>query len=334
LAIEGRDETGIWLLVNTPDKQRGWVVTTSNTLESGVDLYSLPVVNDIIPFDASKVTTVSLSTNPDTQSIIERLQNTPIFNNMDTPEVHAIFQHGQELGQNRDVFTKVGDSNTTSGGFMYSMGLSNQCDLGPFNYLQETINYFSTPVPDNNKNSFTHSSAAAKNGLSSSAALDPMWAGSVCSPGENSVTCEYHQLKPSVAIIMLGLMDVRYKTPPDLFRSNIEQLVQTSIEQGVIPVLTNIVVMPGQESLSIDTAMQINSILLDVADQYNIPLINLWRAIQSLPDFGIGPDHTHLRYVVGSYCNFTGAEESIGGTLRNLLTLETLDELRRNVLLK
>jgi hypothetical protein len=334
LAIEGRDETGVWLLVDTPENLRGWVATTSNKLQNDINLYTLPILSDIIPFDTSVIKTTPLTSNPDTQRVIERLRSTPIFYNFDTPEVHAIFQHGQQLGQNANVFAKIGDSNTTSGDFLYPMGLSNQCDLGPFNYLQDTINYFSVPVQNSDKNPFTHSSVAAQKGLSSSGVLDPMWAGTECLGSENPATCEYRLLKPSISLITIGLMDVRYKNPPDLFRSNIERLVQTSIEQGIIPVLTNIVVMPDQTTLSFDVAMQTDNALLDVADQYQIPLINLWRAAQPLPNFGIGPDHTHMRHVVGSFCNFTGAEQTIGGTLRNLLTLESLDELRRNVLLQ
>jgi hypothetical protein len=332
LTIEGRDETGIWLLVNTPDQQRGWAVTTLTKLENNINLHDLPVLTDVLSNNQSTPLSTPLSANPDTQATIERLLSTPIFYNFDTQAVHDIFQHGQTLGKRADVFTKVGDSNTTSGDFLYPMGLSNQCDLGPFNYLQDTISYFSVPVPQSDKNSFTHTSIAARKGLSSSAALDPMWAaGNGCAPNENPVACEYRRFQPSIAIIMVGLMDVRYNTAPDLFRSNIEQLIQMTINEGVIPVITNIIVIPEQQTLSFDVALRIDDILLDIADQYQIPMINLWRAVQPLPNYGIGPDRTHLRHVVGSFCDFTGAEQTIGGTLRNLLTLETLDELRRNV---
>jgi hypothetical protein len=333
LTIEGRDETGVWLLVDTPDNLQGWVATTSNKLEGDINLYNLPISNDTISFDTSSLTPVQLSTNPDIQKIIERLQSTPILYNMTTQQVRDIFQHGQELGERADVFTKIGDSNTTSGDFLYPMGVSDQCELGPFNYLQDTINYFLTTVPNSNKNSFTHTSVAAKEGLSSNAVLDPMWAGDRCQGHENPATCEYRLVKPSISLITIGLMDVRYKTSSDLFRSNIGELVQTTIAQGVIPVLTNIVVLSDQQTLSFDVSMQIDAVLLDIASQYDIPMINLWKAVQSLPDFGIGPDRTHMHHVVGSYCSFTGAEQTVGGTLRNLLTLETLDELRRNVLL-
>jgi hypothetical protein len=96
--------------------------------------------------------------------------------------------------------------------------------------------------------------------------------------------------------------------------------------------LTTIIVLPDQERLSFDDAMRINNHILDMADQYGIPLINLWEAVQTLPNYGIGPDRTHLKQKIGEFCSFDGPEQAYGGTLRNLLTLQALDELRRNIL--
>jgi hypothetical protein len=111
-----------------------------------------------------------------------------------------------------------------------------------------------------------------------------------------------------------------------------EQVVQESIEQGVIPVLTNNIVLPDQETLSFELSIENNIALLDIADEYQTPLINLWAAVQTLPDYGIGPDRTHLKAAVGSFCSFDGAEQTLGGTLRNLLTLRALDEIHRFVM--
>jgi hypothetical protein len=129
---------------------------------------------------------------------------------------------------------------------------------------------------------------------------------------------------------MLGLMDVRYQTDLALYRQNLDAVVQYSIAQGVVPVLTTLVVLPDQETLSYDLSLQYNGVMLDLSDAYQIPLINLWSAVQTLPNLGIGPDRTHLKHQIGSFCDFTGAEQTVGGTLRNLLTLEALDTIRQN----
>src|SRR3954463_8136827 len=49
LAIEGRDETGVWLLIDTRDKLRGWVATTSNMIDQNTNLYDLPISNKVMP---------------------------------------------------------------------------------------------------------------------------------------------------------------------------------------------------------------------------------------------------------------------------------------------
>jgi hypothetical protein len=289
-------------------------------------LLTLPVFAQDAP------TPTPLSDDPDTQAAIERLLATPILYNLDTDVVREIYEHGQTLGNRADMFTKVGDSNSTSGDFLQPMGDSRRyCRLGDYDALQTTIDYFSASYDGGDSNSFTWNSLAAHNGLSSDAALDPMWAGEGCQGSENPVQCEYRRARPSIAIIMLGLMDVRYQTDPDTFKQNMATIIEYSIQQGVIPVLTNLVVLPDQEALSFDLSIQLDAAMLDLADEYQIPLINLWAAVQELPGYGIGPDRTHLKHEVGAYCDFTGKEQEIGGTLRNLLTLQALDGIRQAV---
>jgi hypothetical protein len=107
--------------------------------------------------------------------------------------------------------------------------------------------------------------------------------------------------------------------------------VQESITRGVIPVLTTFVVLEERADVY-PLSLEMNAALLDIADESQIPLINLWAAARALPDHGIGPDRTHLKARVGDFCNFTGAQAELGGTLRNLLTLQALDALRIHVL--
>jgi hypothetical protein len=78
-------------------------------------------------------------------------------------------------------------------------------------------------------------------------------------------------------------------------------------------------------------SLAFNTFLLDLAGDFNIPLINLWRALGPLPDNGIQADLFHLTQSATPY-NFTGDEQRFGITVRNLLTLQMLDDLRKNVL--
>lgn len=267
------------------------------------------------------------------EAIETRLSNTPIFTNMDTAEIQQIFEVGQGIGNRPNIFTTVGDSNTTNGDFLRPIGLSGSpCDLGDYEYLQATIDFFSVPPTETDRNSFTRESIAADRGFSTYSALDPFWADStLCEPNESPLTCEYRTSRPSLSLIMLGQIDINYAgTSVEAYRTNMEEIVTTSIGQGVIPVLSTIVFLPERDVYPL--SLQFNMVLLDLADEYQIPLINLWQAVQTLPNVGIGPDRSHLRAQVGRYCSFDGTEQELGGTLRNLLNLQALHMLETNVL--
>jgi hypothetical protein len=267
------------------------------------------------------------------QEMERRLLETPIFINMDTDEVQQVFEIGQSTGNHADIFTTVGDSNTTNGDFLRPIGLGGRyCNLGHYAHLQETIDFFSTPPTESDRNSFTRESIAADRGFSTSSALDPFWADSaICVANESPLSCEYRVVQPSVALIMLGQIDINYAgTDVAAYRTNMEEIVTTSIGQGAIPVLSTIVFLPERDVYVL--SLRFNMVILDLAEEYQIPLINLWRAVQALPNVGIGPDHSHLRAQVGRYCSFDGSEQELGGTLRNLLNLQALDTLRTRVL--
>lgn len=276
-----------------------------------------------------------VSAQDDISAMEERLLATPILVNLDSTRLAEIFAVGQGLGNRTDVFTTIGDSNTTNGDFLQALGLENGdlCAWGDYENLRASVDFFSASPDGVSANSFTHagSSIAAFRGFTSAAVLDPFWATNpVCEGGESPLTCEYRVSRPSVAVLMLGGRDVLAFTAAD-YRASVEQIVQQSIEGGVIPVLTTFVVLPERTDVY-PLSLEMNMALLDIAEAEQIPLINLWTAAYALPDHGIGPDRSHLKARVGDYCNFAGAEQELGGTLRTLLTLQALDALRVNVL--
>jgi hypothetical protein len=270
-----------------------------------------------------------LTDDPELQAIIERLRATPHLTNLDTGTVAETFQRGQELGKRADVFTKVGDSDTTSGDFLQPFGIQRArfCDLGDYHHLRETVEYYWVSPHEDIRNSWVNPGIAATNGLSTAAALNSFWAQSPeCRANESPLACEYRLLRPAVAIIKLGRMDVLY-FEADVFRANYERIIEESLAEGVIPVLTTFIVL--RDVAEWEASIRFNDVILDLAEEYDIPLINLWAAAEALPQHGIGPDRTHLSHAVGHFCDFTGAQDRYGGTLRNLFVLQVLDELRR-----
>jgi lysophospholipase L1-like esterase len=143
------------------------------------------------------------------------------------------------------------------------------------------------------------------------------------------VSCELRLSRAAVAVIMLGPNDV-YNLSLDQYDQSLRQMVDGAIQHGTIPVLTTFAWCGGGELG--DKALQLNSITANIAQEYDIPLINFWAAAQALPNCGL-PDGIHLSAggpPYGAY--FTGDETQAGFTLRNLVTLQTLDALRQAAL--
>jgi hypothetical protein len=152
--------------------------------------------------------------------------------------------------------------------------------------------------------------------------------------------CEYHLNKPAVALVLFGPIDVQFSTA-DAFRGNMTRITQELVNQGVIPVLST---FPSVNWFNWEDTLIFNNIILDVAEQFDVPVINLWRATQELPGQGVNDDGFHLstgrtHFLQGimntnenTPYRFTGEETLFGITVRNLLTLQILDRLRVNVL--
>lgn len=334
--IQGRTDTAHWVFAEI-GTIAGWLPTSAISMDALLN--TLPVM-------ARQAITLNWDDFPIEEQAenfrddVMRLAETPIFHNFDSRRVHTIFARGQLLGRRHDVFIKVGDSNTTSGDFLRPFTIENAgCQYGEFDYLLDTVHHFSA-VPTPRRpwiNSFNTDNLTAVNGLSSNGLLDPIWApgGGLCTIEETLIPCEVRIVSPSVAIFMIGLMDLEH-TEVLQYEANLHYAVGLAVDEGVIPVLTTFPVLPDypRESNSWwSKSIELNNAMLNIAEDYNIPAINFWAAAQHLPNYGIGPDRTHFKHVVGQFCNFVGSEQTLGGTLRNLLTLQALDLLRRDVLI-
>jgi hypothetical protein len=175
-------------------------------------------------------------------------------------------------------------------------------------------------------NSFNNPSLAALPGWETSDPLDPVKADPSCG-GASPLVCEYTAIKPSVAIIMLGTNDSTGNETPEFVQANLEELVNKSIEMGVIPVLTTV---PWN---SYHDPQEYNAIIIQTARAHDIPLINYWAAMEQLPNHGVGDDGVHPTISANGHgANFSASGLQHGYNLRNLITLQMLDALWRQVL--
>lgn len=231
-----------------------------------------------------------------------------------------IYQTGRTMGNNARVFVKVGDSITDNQPFMTGYG-TGEYELGGFGYLQESIDFFDSSA-------FTRDSIAAASGFNAAAVQDPIWAPpGTCQANETPLACEYRIMHPSVAFIMYGSVDVQLYGG-DAFRAYLSGVVQYTISQGVIPILTT---FPNGADYYPGQSEEFNGIIRSIASQEQIPLIELRNPALNLPDRGVTADKFHLSQNGGTLIALSGEHNQYGLTLRNMLSLQALDDLRRGL---
>jgi hypothetical protein len=237
------------------------------------------------------------------------------------PEIddHALqlYQDSLAQGNNPHTFAKVGDCMTQNPYFLIPMG-EGHYDLGTYTDLQRVVDQF----VDGDLNSFARISQAAAGGFNSASVLDSLWANpEFCEANETPLACEYRTMQPSIALIMFGTNDVQYLDEKQ-FDFFLRSVVVATIRNHTLPILST---FPQRPEFP-DKALLYNQIVVQVALDYDVPLINLWQALEPLPNQGVDPvDTTHLATPAdGLVCTFTEDHLDAGFNMRNLVTLQTL----------
>ncbi len=307
--VFGRNGASSWLSVAYQERT-GWVSSAYVVLASG-SLSDLPIVG------SPPETPAAPSSPTSYESLIHNV----------TPHAREIYLDGQEKGNRANVFSKIGDSITVSWAFLNKIG-DGIYDLNDYGYLQPAITTFSY-ANARTGNSFNNQSLAAVEGWESADLLDPAHAATMC-PGLSPLACEYSIVRPSMAIIMIGTNDAGHWIDPGVFGSNLWQIVQTSIDYGVIPVLSTIPYL-GSE----DHVRPYNDIIIATAEAFDIPWMDYYAATVNLPDHGLDPDSVHPAVPpTHDPTNFTPETLQYGFTVRNLLALHMLDEVWRQAIMQ
>ena len=231
-----------------------------------------------------------------------------------------VFARGQRLGRDPYALSKVGDCNSAEWLFLHPFG-EGQYDLGDYGHLQTVIDTYTE--------SFTVRSQATHNGLNVHAARDPVWANpAYCAAGESPLECEYRLRNPAIALIMFGSNDI-FALTPDQFDESLRQMIDDTLRATIVPVLST---FPRNLDFP-DRSILFNQLVVQVALDYDIPLINLWLALEPLPDHGIAPDGYHLNGPYTRAGDFASPRNlQTGYPVRNLVALQALDVVWRGVI--
>ncbi len=231
--------------------------------------------------------------------------------------VRKIYTDGQTEGNTPHSFMKIGDSNIAGDSALCNFGWGNY-DLGTHEDLQPTIDLF--------KASFCASTPSAGRSFSSVSLLDPMWAtGDSCLPNETPLDCGIREQHPSYALLYFGVQDVDHALSPDTYRDNMRQILTTLIEHGIIPILSTF--PTGYTFHNNGSADVLNALIVQIAAEQHLPLIDLRGSTVLYPNRGVDVDGFHMSTPPGGKTSFTGNEALYARTLYELYVLETLDRL-------
>ena len=312
LTIIGRTADSAWVQVVTREGQDGWVAT--EYLDVNIDLSVVSVTGEAV--DATPVPGGAVVSG----GIVSGVSS----------HARQIFLDGLAKGNLPHAFTKVGDSITASPNFLVPIGQGNY-SLGEYGYLGAAIGFFSGPN-GRGFNPFAASSMAARNGWSTASVLNPANTDpNVCRAGETPLACEYRLTRPAVALIMLGTNDSG-GMPAATFQANLQTIVQTSINMGVIPVLSTI--PPKHYNPATDgRVFEFNQIIVATARAYDIPLVDYYQAMVGLPNQGLAPDGVHPSPAFdGLNAVFDAEHLKYGYPMRNFVSLQMLYTLWQQVL--
>jgi len=258
------------------------------------------------------------STLPTSNQDAPHVNGVPIETIVVMPEevqehVREIYAQGRLRGRDGNAFSKLGDSLIATPSFFtqFDAGVYN---LGPYEYLQPAIDYFS--------GSYERYGVALRPGLHAWGVFDPLWANKDwCQPNETMIACEFRLNNPGLLLILLGTNDAG---SPGNFAYNIRKVVEFCIENGVIPVLvTKADRFEGPENTN-------NNLLREIAAEYSIPLWDYDLAAGTMPDRGLQEDQVHLTLFVENDYTMPEAFDT-GHGVHNLTGLMMLDAIRQAV---
>jgi len=312
VSVDERNPIGTWLHINRPatdttEAVSGWVLSGYLNLPEDLDISTLPTT-DLPPADLDAIE------NDD----LRRLYATPTIPTLSDAMI-TVFERGQDDDNQADVVSKIGDSNTANPRYLEPLG-QGQVELGAYRYLQPAVDYFGP--------GFDKADNATRVGLNTFSVFDPFWSNPTrCEPDEYPLQCEFRVNKPALAVIMFGQNDTRVLNT-EQWEEQMRRIIEETLAANVIPAL---VTFSSADNADVyQQTITFNLILLDLADEYEVPVINLWAAARALPNRGIGADDAHLTGG-GDVMAFTGREARDGVVLLNLLVLATLEDFRQTL---
>jgi hypothetical protein len=227
-----------------------------------------------------------------------------------------------DSNRNPAVFALAGDNSIRQEGFLKPFGEEPPYQLdGNSEFLRGTINAYAST------GSFNAAHVAVGNNLYASTLRNNSPA--ECN-GEVVFHCELTQTSGSIVVISIGLRDALDGTNINAFRNDFAWIVQSALDRQVIPVVMTIYPRPGNE----DRIKQFNEVIIEVANERGVPVINIWRLMNDITaNGGVALDGNNPAVGGGAGDVLTGDTIfTFGENARNHLLLTVLSDIRSQVL--
>ena len=146
----------------------------------------------------------------------------------------------------------------------------------------ETVSWFS--------DSMVTESITAANGLGINSVLSPIFglpAGHMeCDRNETPLDCELRTKHPAFVLIAMG---TNWKPNGELsFEKHLRIVVDRILDTGALPIVAT-------KADNIEGDWKLNQAIAQVAYDYDLPLVNIWRSVQDLPNHGLeSPKNIYL----------------------------------------
>ena len=198
-----------------------------------------------------------------------------------TPEISEriveIYQEGQRQGRDPASFSVIGDCQSIPFVFLGPYGRGELEPDANENYLWSALNYFRT--------SFRRWSLTSRGGFTAASILNALQADSEeCKPGETPLTCEFRLNNP--AFVFITLETWLDPDTVDRYEVYLREILETVIEKGAVPILLT----KADSSELRGERHVINPVIVNLAYEYQVPVINFYQAAQYLDNHGIDPE--------------------------------------------
>jgi hypothetical protein len=247
----------------------------------------------------------------------EPWMNLPVIPEEVSEAAREVYAFGRARGNNPHSFSIIGDCQSTLPFFLGSFERPDEYSLGEeYAYLQEVIDWFA--------GSFYRERYAVGPGCTVASVQAEIWADPEdCLPTETPLLCEYRRHLPSFMIVTMERKD--YRMPIEDYEWYLRGIVEFCIANGVVPIIAT-------KADNLEGDHSINRTMVKVAQEYEMPVWNFWRAVQPLPHQGLRIEHGDEFHLTWRPNHFDDPEAmQYAWPWRNLTALQALDAVWRAV---